>query len=1154
MANSDLGVINEELLSGSGVSIMVAKIIGDDLIITTCNEANAKMTGYTIEELVGSRPKDTTLSTATDMISLQKALDSAASGEPGIFSSQFKRKDGKPFAARCMVTGRFDSAGEITHYVFVATEINPGNPGLRWFGPQGLLVQAEQVGGTGAWRYDFETEELICSENCYALFGLSNSHDTLETLVSLIPHSEHVKLNKKVEECRKNGQTFEIDCTYYRYDGSRRDGLISAQPEFDSEGNIIAIIGVLRDETEVRALRRRQEMFLRAAKIGFIEIDLDGETVSYSADAGVIIGVGRTPGKIPLEVWKKRVHPEDYEGALKNYHDGIKSRKNFTRRYRFKVESGEYRWIEIRATTRPLPDTDIPAIFGTIADVHAEVIADQEITEIRTRLDLAVDSAGLGLWSWDLRSTDGDTMSWSPHMQQILGLQEDDKASWKTLESLIHSDDRAEITRKILANSEQKNSGKFKIEYRCIRPDGRLIWVENRGLARHDEHGNAIGIAGALQDITERKRAETDLKDSEQRFHDVASITEECIFETDAKGRIVYLSDAVRQIYGYEPKELIGKMPFGVTRDIGDDEEEWLSEIYHNGGWKDVEREILRKDGSQGWVTVNGRTIEDTVGNIIGFRGAVTDTTKRHTDMMQLMQSERRVNDVVRIAGGCIFDLDTEGNITYMSDNAKTLFGVAPEELIGKPTYLLAPDLKPRHQEWLAAMGQSESGLESEIRMTPLNGDPDRWMRTTCRTLTDDEGKLIGFRGIAFDVTARKQAALEILNAKKAAEAAAEERARFLSTMSHEIRTPLNAMIGMTDLLLDMPQSDEQKHLINSANTAGKHLLGLVNDILDFSKLDAGKLVVEQTPFDLHAETMAVQDMLANSAAEKGLNLTVKLDNDAKGQFIGDPSRIRQILVNLISNALKFTAKGEVSIHIHRAKNKRMRFSVTDTGTGIDKKVLPTLFSDFSQADSSITRKFGGTGLGLAICKRLTEVMGGEIGVSSTLAEGSTFWFEIPLQVEKASKSKPKEKSKTKARKTDKAWKLHILVAEDNPANQLLIKTLLTRMGHTLVITNDGSEAIEAALTESFDLVLMDVRMPKLDGVSATRLLREAGCHIPVIALTAHILADEKDRFSAAGMDDWLSKPFDARKLAETMFYWAKKGPQEHVLGEEKAG
>ncbi len=1145
-----------DLLDECHVAIMVARVEKEGLRVVSCNQANAQMTGYSSEELIGTCPDDTTLGDSTDTQSMNRAMRSANKGEPGVFASLFTRKDGKPFAARCLVTGRFDENGTLTHYVFVSTPINPGNPGLRWFGAQGLLAQAEQVGGTGAWRFDFETEELICSDNCYALFGLSAQADSIGRMLELIPKSEFKKLKKAANLTRETSAPFEEDCTYYRADGTRRDGLMVVHPECNDQDEVIALIGVLRDETEVRALRRRQEMYLRAARIGFLEIDLVKKTVSYSAEAGELIGEGRSPGRVSMEEWKSRVHPDDFKDAWKSFNDGIKSKATLSRRYRFLTANGEYRWMGIRATSQFSPGRDIPTIMGTIADIEERVRSTQQLEEVRARLDLAVDSAAFGLWSWDLRAKDaGKTdkaMSWSPHVQKILGLDEGHKASWEMLESLIHPEERTAVCEQILASAENIENGKFCIEHRCIRPDGTIIWVENRGLARQDEKGRAIAIAGALHDITERKRATADLIKSEQRFHDVTSITGECIFELDAEGRITYLSDAASQIYGYDPAELIGTVPTDLVIEKSFTYEEWICQARQNKGWKNVERHIIRKDKSRGWVTVNGRAVLNEKGEIIGYRGAITDTTEQHVAIEQLKASEHRIRDVVRIANGAVFDLDTEGNITYISDNATKLFGARPEDLIGKPTYTLAPAMEPRHHEWLEAIRNSDGGFENDLKMSPLNGKPEIWARTTCRVLTNDAGDVIGYRGIAFDITARKQAVLETIKAKKAAEAAAEERSRFLSTMSHEIRTPLNAIIGMTDLLLDMPQSDEQTRLTSSANTAGKHLLSLVNDILDFSKLDAGKLDVEKTPFDLQNEVDAVKDMLAGLAKEKSLSLDIKIAKAARGNFIGDPSRIRQILVNLINNAIKFTDHGSVAIQISKAKDHNLRFTVTDTGTGIDPAVLPNLFQDFSQADTSITRKFGGTGLGLAICKRLIDVMNGKIGADSVLDVGSTFWFEVPLQRHNVDKKKTAPRNV----KPSKQGKLHILVAEDNPANQLLIKTILTRMGQTLVMTNNGEEAVEAALTEKFDIILMDVQMPVLDGVSATRRLREEGCDTPVIALTAHIVADEQDRFAAAGMDAWLSKPFDARKLAEAMFYWAEKGPQSHTPGkkEQKTG
>ncbi len=1136
--------LEDGLLDQCGVAVMVAKTTSRGLVITACNEANAKMTGFSRDELIGSRPDDTTLCAESDMQSMHRAMRSAKSGEPGIFSSRFKRKDGTPFAVRCLVTGRYTKSGALSHYVFVSTPINPGNPGLRWFGTNGLLTQAERIGGTGAWRYDFATEELICSDNCYALFGLPAGETMTARLMELLPEAELSKIRKIGRQCRQSGQPGEVDIIFYRDDGLRREALVAIQPECNAKGEVIALVGVLRDESEMRCLRRRQKMFLNAARIGFIEVDLDRHIISFSADTAAIIGMEPVPGSMPVQMWKERVHPDDIDKAWKSFCAHSNSTESFVRRYRFRTDAGEWRWVEVRAAARIDPGKKSPTVYSTIADIDDQVRASQKLADMRARLDFAIDAAELGLWSWDLRAgMQNGAMSWSPHMRQILGLEPDSGVSWNVFESLIHPEDRGAVTETILAATETPGDGSFALEHRCVRPDGVIVWVENRGLARQDHKGRITTIAGALLDITERKHAEAALIRSEQRFHDVMEITGECIFELDADGRFTYLSGAAKQIYGYEPQEMLGETPLKFTPFHQKTYQEWITNARQNLGWHNVEREVRRKDGSLGWITVKGRTIIDEQGAIAGFRGAITDTTERHGFIEKLLQSERRTNDAVRIADSCIFDLDPDGRMTYVSNNARQLFGADPEELVGQMTYVLAPELKPRHVEWLEAIRNSDGGLQSEIRMTPLDGRPPLWMRTICRVLTNDAGELIGYRGFAIDITARKQADSEIIRAKREAEAAAEERARFLSTMSHEIRTPLNAMIGMTDLLLDMEQSPEQKALTSSANIAGKHLLGLVNDILDFSKLDAGKLVVEKKPFDMEEELGAVRDMLAESAREKGLALELKISPKARGCFTGDAQRLRQILVNLLGNAIKFTEKGQVGITVSAAKRGWLRFAVTDTGVGISEEALPTLFQDFAQADSSITRKYGGTGLGLAISKRLAERMGGKIGVASKLGEGSTFWFELPLP--RARKGRPKSgKSKAKTTKVAQDWHLRVLVAEDNPANQMLIRTILTRMGHETVMANNGLEAVQAALAARYDLILMDVQMPELDGVSATRQLRKKGCDTPVIALTAHAVAEEKQRFAAAGMNDWLSKPFDARQLAQTMFALTGKKPK----------
>jgi hypothetical protein len=376
-------------------------------------------------------------------------------------------------------------------------------------------------------------------------------------------------------------------------------------------------------------------------------------------------------------------------------------------------------------------------------------------------------------------------------------------------------------------------------------------------------------------------------------------------------------------------------------------------------------------------------------------------------------------------------------------------------------------------------------------------------------------------------------------------------RADFLAVMSHEMRTPLNGIIGMTGLLLDRPEafaSAEDRHALRVIRDSADHLLRQINDILDYSRLEAGRLELDETAFDIRSVIAAAVDLLASEARAKGLALVVDVDAGVPRRAAGDPGRLRQILLNLVGNAVKFTSAGEVRISARRVKLPaeagpgavRLAFVVTDTGIGMSEEALGRIWGEFSQADSSISRRFGGSGLGLAICRRLVRQMGGEISATSTLGVGTAFRFEIALRARRASDEA------SPALTTDAApaapasppvptKALHVLVADDNPTNRLVFSRMLQRQGHTVTEVSDGLAAVEAARQGGIDLILMDVMMPELDGLAATRRIRELPGElgrVRVIGLSADSMHSGSQAYLASGMDGFATKPISAQRLA----------------------
>ena len=496
-----------------------------------------------------------------------------------------------------------------------------------------------------------------------------------------------------------------------------------------------------------------------------------------------------------------------------------------------------------------------------------------------------------------------------------------------------------------------------------------------------------------------------------------------------------------------------------------------------------------------------------------------------------------------------IITINTKGDVVDYNDVAENIFGWSKEDILGKKMsdYIIPHDMRDGHTQGMNRY--NETGVSKiqgkRLELMALNKQGHTFpIEFTVSEVNTVSGQL--FTAFIRDISEQREAQQKLITAQETAEIANKAKSSFLAAMSHEIRTPMNAILGILGLLEDTPLDNNQLKLVITGRESGNLLLTIINDILDFSKMEADKLELENTCFDLHQLLTESIELLKHQAERKNLAFILILLPHLPRYVKGDPDRLRQILINLINNAIKFTPSGSITVKTDFSLTQSDSFifscSVIDTGIGIAKEIQYSLFEEFTMADPSHTRQYEGTGLGLAICKRLVSLMQGYIECDSDLDKGSKFTFSIML--EQADENEYVNKPATYNQNIKIASGTRILLAEDNPANQMVIRKILEFAGLKVDIVGNGYEAVEAVNTLPYDIVLMDISMPKMDGMTATREIRKLSgkaSKIPIIALTAHALSDDKDRFINAGMNDYLSKPIDRNATLNCIAQWTSE-------------
>jgi two-component system sensor histidine kinase/response regulator len=672
---------------------------------------------------------------------------------------------------------------------------------------------------------------------------------------------------------------------------------------------------------------------------------------------------------------------------------------------------------------------------------------------------------------------------------------------------------------------------------------GELYWLDATIVPLADDTGNPTMFIAIRTDITQRKQMAIAIKGAEERLRHITNAVPGVVFQVQVKehsSKYTFVSDRVFEVRGIAREDMLADSRVATRQILKQDRQRVIDGIMaaacQRVVWRDEYR-VQFPTGEIRWVRTEMNPEPDLApdGSTV-FTGIWLDVT-------ELKNADNRLREVTENVPVAVFQYFVDARqrikMSFISHALESVAGIAPEWVLADSESFLR-QVHPDDQEiFTAVLGGSSRDAQPwalDFRMVHLRTKAVSWVHGEARARSLPHGGL-AWNGYLTDVTQAKKTSEELRKAKESAEAASRAKSDFLANMSHEIRTPMNGVIGMTELLLDTTLDCEQREYVEIVKSSSESLLRIINDILDFSKIEAGKLQIEHIPYRLDHEVTETLKTMGQRARDKGLALVCEFAEDVPLSVVGDPGRLRQVLVNIVGNSIKFTERGTVAVRIQKAKGSidgsLLHLSVDDTGIGIPADRLDAVFESFSQEDSSITRRYGGTGLGLSICARLVQAMGGRIWVESAVGKGSTFHFIIRVEVMRADQLRDAAASTMLGVLAGTQKVLEVLLVEDDLVNQKLAVTLLERWGHHVDVAHNGLMALECLAEHTYDVILMDMMMPVMDGLEASQRIRasEFGRRTPIIAMTANARVSDRERCLAAGMDDYLSKPIKANVL-----------------------